>query len=231
QRPHFLVAKTPVLLAVERLRGVVVHELLPIDALPVIRNNRVRHVQLHGVTLLELRYFQHVSEGIHLMSAPQETQGTQILDRTVGILRSVSYGGDAGARLSDIAADCNLPAPTVRRILKRLVELGMLAQDAETRRYFVGTFLSELSERTPHYGNVFEPYMPFVDEVHAGCGDTIYLLAQSGHDCYCACRSESGRAVWLRWPICRTTISNSSSATTSCATGAMAMTFPTGCAA
>ncbi|GGA75031.1 IclR family transcriptional regulator [Nitratireductor aestuarii] len=129
------------------------------------------------------------------MSAPQETQGTQILDRTVGILRSVSYGGDAGARLSDIAADCNLPAPTVRRILKRLVELGMLAQDAETRRYFVGTFLSELSERTPHYGNVFEPYMPFVDEVHAGCGDTIYLLAQSGHDCYCACRKEASYAI------------------------------------
>lgn len=129
------------------------------------------------------------------MSPAKQTQGTQILDRTVGILRSVSYGGEKGARLSDIVLDCNLPAPTVRRILKRLVELGLLAQDPETRRYFIGTFMAELAERTPRYGKVFDPYLPFIDEVHAGCGDTVYLLAQTGHDCYCACRKEASYAI------------------------------------
>jgi len=129
------------------------------------------------------------------MSASKETQGTQILDRMLSMLRSVSYGGERGARLSDIVADCNLPAPTVRRILKRLAELGLVAQDAETRRYFIGPFMAELAERTPRYGKVFEPYLPFIDEVHAGCGDTVYLLAQSGHDCYCACRKEASYAI------------------------------------
>lgn len=133
------------------------------------------------------------------MPAPKETLtqtgGTQILDRTVSILRSVSYGAEAGARLSDIVTDCQLPAPTVRRILKRLGELGLVAQDLETRRYFIGTFIAELAERTPRYGSTFDPYLPFIDEVHAGCGDTIYLLAQTGHDCYCACRKEASYAI------------------------------------
>ena len=57
-------------------------------------------------------------------------QGTQMIDRTVALMRLVATYCPTGVRLTDLAEESGLPAPTARRILKRLVDHGLIAQDA-----------------------------------------------------------------------------------------------------
>jgi DNA-binding IclR family transcriptional regulator len=64
--------------------------------------------------------------------------GAQAIDRAATLLLLVGRAGPSGARLSDLVEQCNLSKPTVRRMLLALVRAGLLDQDLETRRYYLG---------------------------------------------------------------------------------------------
>ena len=75
---------------------------------------------------------------------PAQASGTQSIDRAVQLLRLVASQGTGGARLTDLAYEAGLTPPTARRILKRLTDHGLAAQDAETQRYSLGSLVYEL---------------------------------------------------------------------------------------
>lgn len=64
--------------------------------------------------------------------------GAQAIDRAVGLLRLVGRAGASGARLADLILQSGLQKPTVRRLLLALMRGGLIEQDAQSRRYFVG---------------------------------------------------------------------------------------------
>lgn len=66
------------------------------------------------------------------------SSGAQAIDRAATLLLLVGRAGPSGARLSDLVEQCNLSKPTVRRMLLALVRAGLLDQDLETRRYYLG---------------------------------------------------------------------------------------------
>ncbi|MBL0406719.1 helix-turn-helix domain-containing protein, partial [Microvirga aerilata] len=64
--------------------------------------------------------------------------GAQSIDRAATLLLLVGRAGPSGARLSELVEQCDLSKPTVRRMLLALVRAGLLDQDPETRRYYIG---------------------------------------------------------------------------------------------
>lgn len=129
------------------------------------------------------------------------TQGTQMIDRTVSLIRLVATYCPKGARLTDLAQESGLPAPTVRRILKRLVDHGMIEQDHCLHRYSLGRLAVEFGLCAHHVTSQTARYRPMIEEISKVTGDTIFLLMRSGLDCICADRvdgAEGDKGATLR---------------------------------
>lgn len=122
-------------------------------------------------------------------------QGTQMIDRTVALMRLVATYCPTGVRLTDLAEESGLPAPTARRILKRLVDHGLIAQDAGKHRYSLGRLAAELALSASHVTIEKSHYRPLVEAIGRATGDTVYLLLRSGFDSVCADRYDVDPAL------------------------------------
>lgn len=118
-------------------------------------------------------------------------QGTQMIDRTVALMRLVATYRPKGARLTDLAEEAFLPAPTVRRILKRLVEHGLILQDSSEHRYRLGHLAYELGLSANHLTSDARDYRPLLEELARTTGYTMYLLMRSGLDSVCIDRADA----------------------------------------
>lgn len=112
-------------------------------------------------------------------------QGTQMIDRTVLLLRLVATFRPQGARLTDLAQEADLPAPTVRRILKRLVQHGLIAQAGTGNRYSLGPFAQELGLAPNVTHGVVERFRGLVERLAHETGAVTYLLSRSNLDSLC----------------------------------------------
>ncbi|SDP47708.1 transcriptional regulator, IclR family [Phyllobacterium sp. OV277] len=72
------------------------------------------------------------------ITAPASLSGSQSVDRALGLLSLVSYFGDQGGSLSEIVEQSGLNKPTTRRLLLALIRSGLVEQDVQTRRYYLG---------------------------------------------------------------------------------------------
>lgn len=109
----------------------------------------------------------------------------QSVGRAAALLRLVAAHGSAGARLLDLATESGMTRPTVHRILRRLCEERLLAQDAASRRYIMGSLMFELglAARTPirHLNRM----RPDLDALAQSTGDTVYLVLRAGDESVC----------------------------------------------
>lgn len=108
----------------------------------------------------------------------------QSLDRAIGLLRLISSEHKSGARLSTLVAASGLAQPTVHRLLKQLVEGGLVMQDAR-RRYRLGHFAYELGLVASTHFNLRNQCAPFLARISAETGDTAFLVVRSGADSFC----------------------------------------------
>jgi DNA-binding IclR family transcriptional regulator len=117
-------------------------------------------------------------------------QGTQMIDRTVALMRLVATYRPKGARLTDLAEEAFLPAPTVRRILKRLVDHGLIQQDPSEHRYRLGPLAYEFGLSVNYRTSEVAPYQPLLEELGQVTGNYMYLLMRSGLDSLCVDRTD-----------------------------------------
>lgn len=108
----------------------------------------------------------------------------QSLDRAIELLRLISVEHDAGARLSDLVAASSLAQPTVHRLLKQLVEGGLVMQD-DKRRYRLGHFAYELGLLASKHFVLKDHCAPFLQRISSATGDTAFLVVRSGVDSFC----------------------------------------------
>lgn len=111
-------------------------------------------------------------------------KGAQSIRRTIAILRSVSKFNETGARLSVIAKDVDLPAPTVHRILAVLVEEEFLTVDALGKVYHLGAELYSLGAVTHHF-SIRDRFHTVLERISEQTNDASYLLTRSGYDGVC----------------------------------------------
>lgn len=108
----------------------------------------------------------------------------QSLDRAIELLRLISTGHRAGVRLSDLVAASDLPQPTVHRLLRQMVEGGLVMQDAN-RRYRLGHFAYELGLVASSHFGLRDQCAPHLARICAETGDTVFLTVRSGADSFC----------------------------------------------
>ena len=64
--------------------------------------------------------------------------GSQSVDRALGLLSMVGRHAERGVALSDLVEESGLNKPTCRRLLLALMRAGLVEQDEESRRYYLG---------------------------------------------------------------------------------------------
>jgi DNA-binding IclR family transcriptional regulator len=92
--------------------------------------NREVHILEHPKTVSARKAVQVIGEAA--------AAGAQSIDRAATLLLLVGRAGLMGVRLSELVQQCDLPKPTVRRMLLALVRAGLLDQEKESRRYQLG---------------------------------------------------------------------------------------------
>src|SRR5699024_7365774 len=88
----------------------------------------------------------------------QSKGGVQSVDRAFGLLECIA-NSSGSATLSHIAADVNLPLPTIHRLLSTLVNLGVVRQ-LPNRGYALGRGLVRLGNLAgAQLGAIARPYL------------------------------------------------------------------------
>jgi DNA-binding IclR family transcriptional regulator len=72
------------------------------------------------------------------LASERDPTGAQSVDRALGLLSMVGRHAERGASLTDIVEQSGLNKPTTRRLLLALIRAGLVEQDEETRRYYLG---------------------------------------------------------------------------------------------
>ena len=116
--------------------------------------------------------------------------GAQSIHRATALLRAIASRGRDGARLVDVARQCELERSTAHRILKCLAADGMVIHDPDTRRYLLGHLAFELGLVAAPEFNMRQLCEPALLRLAKRTGDTVFLSVRSGLDIVCMDRKE-----------------------------------------
>lgn len=116
--------------------------------------------------------------------------GTQSIRRVSALLREVAAAGQAGLRLSELAARTQLEHATAHRMLKALRTQRWLERDEETKRYYLGPLVFELGLCMPIKSDFRRVFQPALAKLSSETKDTVYLNVRSGFDFVCMAREE-----------------------------------------
>jgi DNA-binding IclR family transcriptional regulator len=64
--------------------------------------------------------------------------GAQSIERAFDVMRRVAEAGVHGVRLTDLVNATRLKQPTVSRLIGALMRDGLIEQDSESRRFYLG---------------------------------------------------------------------------------------------
>lgn len=116
--------------------------------------------------------------------------GTQSIERALLLLREIAAHNRTGSRLLDLATRTGLQRPTVHRMLKCLTLEGMVQQDPDTHRYYLGSMVFELGLTAAPRFNLRDICHPAMTRIADATGDTVFLTQRSGLDSVCLDRYE-----------------------------------------
>ncbi|BBH32433.1 DNA-binding transcriptional regulator, IclR family [Pseudomonas sp. 43mfcvi1.1] len=116
--------------------------------------------------------------------------GVSAVSRLFAVLRSLGDTVEGGERVTQLAQRIGLSQPTTHRLLRSLMDEGMVEQDARSKRYRLSLEFFALAARAGNTGNLRELVRPAMLRLSASLGDSLFLLARSGFDAICLDRSE-----------------------------------------
>jgi DNA-binding IclR family transcriptional regulator len=114
--------------------------------------------------------------------------GTQSIRRAALLIKVIAAHNHEGIRLVDLAQQLPLDRTTIHRIVKALVAENYVAQDAASRRYFLGQELFELGLSAGHRYDLRQIYQPILLRIAEKTGDTVFLNIRSGNEAVCVDR-------------------------------------------
>jgi DNA-binding IclR family transcriptional regulator len=106
------------------------------------------------------------------------------------VLRCLADVPEGGEKVTRLAQAVGLSQPTTHRLLRSLVDEGMVEQDARSKRYRLSLEFFALAARAGHSGNLRDLVRPSLLRLSAALGDSLFLLARTGFDAICLDRSE-----------------------------------------
>jgi DNA-binding IclR family transcriptional regulator len=121
--------------------------------------------------------------------------GAQSIDRAATLLLLVGRAGPSGARLSELVEQCDLTKPTVRRMLLALVRAGLLDQDPDTRRYYLGPEIYVLGTLASARFGIHPISLRALARLSQETGDTAFLSVPRGTYSICVHREEGSYPI------------------------------------
>jgi DNA-binding IclR family transcriptional regulator len=122
------------------------------------------------------------------METTGDVGGAQSIGRAALLLRAVGTLGEAG--LADVVVHSGLAKPTVRRILRALMEAGLVEQDAATRRYRLGVETYVLGQLSASRFGVHRLALDGLHRLARISEDTAFLSVRRGFAALCLHREE-----------------------------------------
>lgn len=130
---------------------------------------------------------------MELLDSPSDTaraNGSQAIHRAISVLRCIARGRNQGVALSIICRQTGLNKSTVHRLTTALIINGLVQQDEQTRRYFLGAECYALglvaSDRFGLHNFVGQP----VRRLAATTGDAAFFSLRQGTHSLCLLREE-----------------------------------------
>ena len=121
--------------------------------------------------------------------------GTKAITRAMLILRLIARYEILGVRLSQLTNLTGIPHPTIRRVLRALIDERLVVQDEKSRRYRLGPMNFELGLATLHKPEFSKRLHPLLANIAQASGDTTYLIVRSGADSVCLDRVDGNGAI------------------------------------
>ncbi|TWH00112.1 IclR family transcriptional regulator [Mesorhizobium sp. J18] len=119
-----------------------------------------------------------------------ELNGSQSVDRALGLLAMVGRHADRGAALSTLVEESGLNKPTARRLLLALMRAGLVEQDEESRRYFLGEEAYVLGSLASRRFGLLQLSMESLIRLSKRTQDTSFLSVRRGSFSVCLYREE-----------------------------------------
>jgi DNA-binding IclR family transcriptional regulator len=127
--------------------------------------------------------------------AEGNVDGTQAIRRAAAILRRIGQSNSQGVGLSAITEALSLPRSTTHRILKCLVEEGLVDHDYAKRKYVIGRLTYELGLSVTSDQLDIARWRVAVERVAQRTGVTCYLLSRSGIEATCVLKTDGSAAI------------------------------------
>lgn len=131
-----------------------------------------------------------------MKSSPERTTanthltGAQSLARSIQLLRLVAGSNRTGLRLVDATRQSGLTRSTTHRLMQALEHEGLIEQDPDTERYYLGVEAYVLGVAAEERFGLVEASLPSVAKLAELSGDTCLLQIRRGDDSVCVARDE-----------------------------------------
>lgn len=122
------------------------------------------------------------------MPARPAVDGAQAIRRAVNLLRVLSMARETGYGLTDLARLSGLSHPTVHRMLRALMDEGLVEQRTATQRYRLGDQIHLLALARPRQSPLVEAAEAHLDRLAETVGDTLFLTQRTGVETVCVAR-------------------------------------------
>lgn len=112
---------------------------------------------------------------------PKVSGGVQSLYRATAILEVVGHSKE-GIGLADLCKAVELPSSTAFHLAKTLVQLNLLRQDEESKRYRIGRRLFSLAAGALDEQELLNAASPILNALARDTGETSHLGVRMGHE-------------------------------------------------
>lgn len=124
------------------------------------------------------------------MEQPDGDAPPKNIARLLAVMEELAAASSDGLRLTDVARAAGLGKATAHRILGGLEAHGLIEQDPETGRYFLGLRMLVWATAARARFGIARVAEPVVDRLARQTQDTVYLVARVGDESVCVDRRE-----------------------------------------
>lgn len=115
--------------------------------------------------------------------------GAQVVARAAHLLKLVSERG-GGRLIADLVTRSGLTRPTVYRLLEALKVSGLIEQDEQTRRWYLGPEAYAIGTLAAPRFNVERLSREFLVRIAEQTGESTFLSMRRANECICLIREE-----------------------------------------
>lgn len=130
-----------------------------------------------------------------MLPTESDLTGARAVDRALGLLSMVGRHAERGVALSVIVTESGLNKPTARRLLLALIRAGLVEQDEETRRYYLGEEAYVLGSLSSRRFGLLQMAQDSLTRISRRTEDSSFLSVRRDTFALCLYREEG------TWPV------------------------------